>query len=129
MAQDFSLKLITERSGGGDPIVRERKVAGPDLYVGRAADNGVVLADLAVELHHAKIRALGDNRVAIESVGSGTFQVGGRVTRSAELNAASKPEVSFGEYHLNFDAGEDGSIVIVVTREVDEHHDSPTVFS
>ena len=33
MAQDFTLKLITERAGGGDPIIRERRVPGPTVPV------------------------------------------------------------------------------------------------
>ncbi len=129
MAQDFQLRLITQRAGGGDPIVRERKAAGPDLYVGRAPDNGIVLADLSVELHHAKIRALGDGRVSVESVGLGTFGIGGRTVKTADFNAGSKPEVTFGDYHLSFDVNEAGDIVIVVTRDVADEVASPSIFS
>jgi hypothetical protein len=42
VAQEFHLRLITERAGGGDPIVRERRLAGPELSIGRDAESDIV---------------------------------------------------------------------------------------
>jgi pSer/pThr/pTyr-binding forkhead associated (FHA) protein len=55
----FHLKLITQRAGGGDPIIREREVAGPTLNLGRETDNDIVLADLAIDPRHARATLTG----------------------------------------------------------------------
>ena len=73
MAQEFHLKLITERAGGGDPIVRERHLAGPELTIGRAPDSDIVLTDLTVDPLHAKMRFAGPGRITIESVSGVPF--------------------------------------------------------
>lgn len=129
MAQDFHLKLITQRASGGDPIVRERTVPGPEATIGRAADSDIVLADLAIDLKHAKMRFSGPGRVSLESVSGLPFTVGGRVVQRADLNAASHPVAYFGSYALAFEPAEDEGVTVTVTRDDVEHHASPSVFS
>ncbi|MFZ5718343.1 MAG: cytochrome c3 family protein [Pseudomonadota bacterium] len=130
MAQDFHLKLITQRAGGGDPIVRERVAAGPEATIGRAADCDLVLPDLALDLVHARMRFTGPGRVAIESAGGLPFQVDGRPVQRADLDASTRPVIGFGEYRLAFEPGSDEGVVVTVTRDVDEdEHLSPAVFS
>ncbi|PZQ51015.1 MAG: hypothetical protein DI570_25135, partial [Phenylobacterium zucineum] len=67
MAQEFHLRLITQRAGGGDPIVRDRSVAGGEATIGRDEANDIVLADLSIDLEHARMRFSGPGRVRIES--------------------------------------------------------------
>ena len=43
MSQLFHLKLITQRAAGGDPIIRERQLPGPELTIGRATDADILL--------------------------------------------------------------------------------------
>jgi len=129
VAQEFHLKLITQRAGGGDPIVRERTVEKTELSIGRASSNDIVLADLSIDPQHARIRFSGPGRVNIESVSGLTFEVGGRQVQGAELNVASQPIVRFGDYSLAFEPAEDGGAGVTITREDDEHHASPSVFS
>jgi hypothetical protein len=129
MAQDFQLKLITQRAGGGDPIVRERTAPGPELTVGRAADNAVVLADLSIDPKHAVIRATGPGRVSVESVSGLPFQVGGRSVQRSDLSVANRPVLTFGSYQIALEPGEGENIAVVVTREEEEHALSPSVFS
>ncbi|ODT89519.1 cytochrome c3 family protein [Phenylobacterium sp. SCN 70-31] len=128
MAQAFHLRLITERAGGGDPIIRERDVAGPEAGIGRAPDNDVILADLAVDLKHARMRFAGDGRVVLETVSGAPFTVDGRSTQRAEIDLARGPVAGFGSYRLAFETAEDGATV-TVTREDDDHHPAPSVFS
>jgi len=52
MAQEFHLKLITQRAAGGDPIIRERHLAGPELTIGRASENQVSIPDTSVSRKH-----------------------------------------------------------------------------
>jgi len=129
MVQAFHLKLITQRASGGDPIVRERDVAGPEASIGRASDNDVVLPDLSVDLQHAKMRFSGPGRVTLESVGGLPFEIDGRSTQRADLDLARQPVAAFGAYRLAFEPGENGGAVVTVTREEHEDHPSPSIFS
>lgn len=129
MAQEFHLKLITQRAAGGDPIIRERRVAGPELTIGRAPESDIHLPDLAVDLHHAKLRFAGSGRVVLESVADAGFALNGRPTKRVEFNLSGDPVAAFGEYRLAFATGEDGAAVITVTREEHEDHPSPSIFS
>ncbi|TAJ73962.1 MAG: FHA domain-containing protein [Phenylobacterium sp.] len=130
MAQEFHLKLITQRSGGGDPIVRERRLEGLEATIGRAPDNDIVLADLSIDPQHARMRFIGPGRIGIESVSGLPFRVAGKSVQSAVVDAAGHPVVAFGEYTLSFAPGEEAEAVeVTVTREDDEHHASPGVFS
>jgi hypothetical protein len=129
VAQTFRLKLITERAAGGDPIVRERDVAGPEATIGRAATNDIVLADLAVDPSHAKMRFSGPGRVTIESVGGLPFTVDGKSTSRIDLDVSRHPVASFGEYRLAFEPAEDGGATVTVTRESHDHPPSASVFS
>ena len=129
MAQEFHLRLITQRAAGGDPIIRERNVAGPELTIGRATDSDIVLPDLAVDPHHAKLRFAGPGRVTLESVSGAPFLLNDRSTQRVDFNVTGGPVATFGDYRLAFDSGEDGGAVITVTRNEHEHHPSPSIFS
>jgi hypothetical protein len=129
MAQEFHLKLITQRAGGGDPIVRERVVERPTATIGRAPDNDIVLADLSIDPTHARMRFSGLGRISIEALSGLPFEVGGKPVQIAELDVASHPVAVFGEYSIAFEPGEDGAVKVTVTREDDEHHASPSIFS
>lgn len=129
MAQDFSLRLITQRASGGDPIVRERQVPGPEATIGRAPDNDIVLADLAVDPQHARLRSTAPGRVSVESLSGVPFVLGGKSMQRADVNVASGPVLEFGAYRLALSAGDENDVVVTVTREEDERHESPSVFS
>ncbi|WP_068879358.1 cytochrome c3 family protein [Phenylobacterium sp. CCH12-B4] len=129
MAQEFHLKLITQRAGGGDPIIRERTLEKSELSIGRASANDIVLADLSVDPTHARMRFSGPGRISIESVSGLPFELGGRQVQGAELNVASRPVVRFGAYTLAFEPAEDDGAGVTVSRDDDEHHASPSVFS
>jgi hypothetical protein len=129
MTQEFHLRIITQRASGGDPIIRERSIPGPEATIGRAADSDVVLADLAVDLKHARMRFSRPGRVLLESVGGLPFSVGGQVTQRAELDASQRPVAYFSSYALAFEPAEEGGVVVTVTRDEAERHESPSVFS
>lgn len=129
MAQEFHLKLITQRAGGGDPIVRERQLEGNEASIGRASGNDIVLADLSIDPQHAKMRFSGRGRVTIESVSGLPFEVSGKSVQRAELDVASHPVANFGAYSLAFEPGDGEAVLVTVTREDDEHHASPGIFS
>ena len=129
MAQEFHLKLITQRAAGGDPIVRERRVPGPTATIGRATDSDIVLTDLSVDPHHAKITFAGPGRLTMESVSGGSFKLNGRDTQRVDFNVSSKPVAAFGVYRMAFEPEDDGGALITVTKEEDDYHPSPSIFS
>lgn len=129
MPQEFHLKLITQRAAGGDPIVRERRVPGPEATIGRATDSDIVLTDLSVDPRHAKLRFAGAGQVTIESVSGQGFTVDGKQVTRADLVLARRPVADFGHYHLSFEPEDDGGALVTVTREEHEHHPSPSLFS
>ncbi|HEX7886170.1 MAG TPA: cytochrome c3 family protein [Phenylobacterium sp.] len=129
MAQEFHLKLITRRAEGGDPIVRDRQLEGAEATIGRASGNDIVLADLTIDPRHARMRFSGPGRVSIESVSDLPFEVDGKSVQSVELHVASRPVVTFGAYRLAFAPGYGDAVGVTVTREADEQHASPGIFS
>ena len=129
MAQEFSLKLITQRAAGGAPIIRERRVTADSLNIGRSAENDIVLADLAIDPRHARIRASSKNKVVVETVGGLPFTANGRSVTQIDLDVASKPTLVFGEYTLNLEPGAGDAIAVIVTREEPDTAPNPSVFS
>ena len=130
MAQVFALRLVTQRAAGGAPIVRERKVASASLNIGRSAENDIVLADLAVDPRHARIRVTGPGQVLVETVGGLPFIVDGKSVTRAELNVASNPTLVFGDYTLSLGPGAvDDEIAVAVTRVEADIPPNPSVFS
>lgn len=128
MAQTFHLRLITQRAGGGDPIVRERTLDQDALSIGRASGNDIVLPDLAVDPHHARLRFTGPGRVSLEAIAGAPFEVDGRLAMDATLDAVSRPTARFGRFSLALEPVEDG-VCIVVSRDEEEPNVSPSVFS
>ena len=129
MAQEFHLRLITQRAAGGDPILRERHLPGPELSIGRATDSDILLTDLSVDLHHAKLRFAGSGRVTLESLSDVPFTLNGRSTQRVDFNVTGSPVAMFGDYRLTFEPSEEGGAVVTVTREEHEHHPNPGIFS
>ncbi len=129
MTQEFHLRLITQRAAGGDPIIRERTLAGPELTIGRSTDSDILLTDLSVDPHHAKLRFTGPGRVRLESVGGAPFLLNGQSTQRVDFSVSGGPVAAFGDYRLAFEGSEDEGAVITVTREEHEHHPSPSIFS
>jgi hypothetical protein len=129
MASNFTLRLITQRAAGGDPIIRERQVEGPTVSIGRSVENDVVLADLSVDPRHAQIMAVAPGRVRVETVGGLPFIANGKSDQRVELDLASKPQLAFGDYTLALEPAPDGDVAVIVTRVEAEHAPEPSIFS
>ncbi|MGZ6015270.1 MAG: FHA domain-containing protein, partial [Phenylobacterium sp.] len=100
-----------------------------EALIGRSPQCDIHLPDLAVDMEHALLRAPGGGRVTLKSLTGEPFKVDGKPTLNAELDVARAPRVSFGEYDLQFGVGEEDDVAITVTRQEDEHHPSPSLFS
>lgn len=105
----------TSRTADGREIVREHTVEGDRLTIGRAAENGVHLPDLALDPVHAEIAIIAPGRLQVASVGGLAFECDGRKVTHAEIDAHSGGELGFGGYRIRVGL-EHQRIVLAVER-------------
>src|SRR5580698_1809152 len=91
----FVLRQITRRAAGGD-IVRTRALAAAEPVIGRGSDCDIVLADLAVSLRHAVLRAAAPGKVIAEALGDAKVEAAGAFVAKAELSLNQTPRLVFG---------------------------------
>ena len=109
---------LTSRGAGGREIVRARRIDKDVLTIGRDPASDIHLTDLEVTRHHAEIRAVAPDRVAVRSLASIPLIVDGLSTEAAEIDVARGGEVRIGETRIVIAAGEDaGSIAVAVSRD------------
>ncbi len=128
MTQAITLRLITRQAGGGE-IVRTRRIDSGEAMIGRAQGCDIYLPDLSVDPQHALMRVAGRNRVTIESLTGVAFQVDGKQTLRADLDAGRGQMASFGAFDLSVSEGAEDDIAVAVTRREEEHAPSPSLFS
>jgi hypothetical protein len=103
------------RTSDGREIVRAAEYDKPAIGIGRDAGNEIHLADLAVELQHARIERLDNGSVEVASLGNRTFDVDGRAVERAQIDPGVGAELRFGGHRLTL-GREDGRIVVNVER-------------
>ena len=109
----FRLRSI-ETTAGGRRIVRDRDVAGDSISVGRSADNGLHLPDLALDPRHATIARRADGLVSVESAGSLGFTLDGRVMLGGAIDPRTGGELRFGGYRIVVGLDDDGAVLLTV---------------
>lgn len=112
----FRLRQIVI-SAGGRAIARERTLAAGTLTVGRAADNALQIADLAVEPQHAVIEPASAGRLAVRALGAPGFTLDGRAVREATIDPATPAELRFGSTTVTL--SRDGDVVLIEVRAAD----------
>jgi hypothetical protein len=110
----FLVKQVS-RTADGRQIIRPQSYDGTEIFIGRDASCEVHLADLAVELRHARITALGGGNIEISALGGLGFKVDGRAQTSIKINSANGAELRFGSHVLKI-AHDDGVITITAER-------------
>ncbi len=95
----LALIRIKRRAGEGEAEVsrRETLIEGQALRVGRGADCDVQLQDIAVDYHHATLRAEG-GALVVEAVGAAPLTVDGRSTRREVLQPGAR--LAIGDFVL-----------------------------
>ncbi|WP_324828430.1 cytochrome c3 family protein [Qipengyuania zhejiangensis] len=111
----FLIRTV-DHTATGREIVRDREVAGDTLTIGRATTNDVVLADLAVEQHHATVELVERGRVRATSTSDHRFAHDGRSTAETQFDPAGGGELLFGTYALAFSRDDEGRVLVTVTR-------------
>lgn len=110
----FLIRTV-DHTATGREIVRDRELAGNRLTIGRATTNDVVLADLAVEQHHATVESDGRGRLQVQA-NDRDFVHDGRSTSDASFDAARGGELTFGLYTLVFSLEADGRVLVTITQ-------------
>jgi predicted CXXCH cytochrome family protein len=111
----FVVREITRRAGGGE-IVRPVRHEVPVLTVGRAPDNSIPLADLAVLPHHARVE-LGDGaRVTVEALGGTPIEIDGKFVGRADLDTSKTSRLTIGSHRLTIERDPAGDVVVTVER-------------
>ncbi len=110
------------RTSVGREIVRPNAVDQESLLIGRAADCDVLLTDLSVTPHHARLTRDGARQLTIESQSEKSLPilVNGKRTTRAPINAERGATIRIGPHRLIVGMGvddEDGKIIVTVERD------------
>lgn len=113
----FIVRTVARTADGRD-IVRPKTYDKAELTVGRSPSSDIHLADLAVVLNHAVIRASGGSVEIVATAGLPVI-VDGKQTEHERISAAQGADVRIGSHSLEIEAGEGdekGSVIITVSR-------------
>jgi predicted CXXCH cytochrome family protein len=110
----FLVRQIS-RTADGREIIRPYSYANQEVIIGRDAACEVHLADLAVDLKHARITLLNGDKIEVAALGGLGFEADGSKTQSIRINAARGAELRFGSHRLTI-GREDGAILVTVER-------------
>lgn len=114
----FRLRTI-DTTADGRRIVRDRDLPQARLTIGRAAENDIHLADLAVEPRHAVVAEQPGGRVSVEATGTLGFTLDGHTVRAASIDARTGAELRFGSTRIS--VGEtDGAVLLTVEAIADD---------
>lgn len=110
----FLVRQISRTSDGRE-IIRAYPHDGREIIIGREASCEIHLADLAVELRHARLTLQDNGKVEVAALAGLGFDVDGSKTSQAIIDPAGGAELRFGS-HLLVISEEDGVVVITAER-------------
>jgi len=105
-----------DTTASGREIVREREVPAASVTVGRASENDIHLADLAVEQRHIRISQEGDGQVQVEALGTLGFALDGRSVTSGTIDAQTGGEIELGSSRLTIASEPSGTLSITIKQ-------------
>lgn len=111
----FVLRLVS-RGAGGREIVRTRRVDGEVLTIGRDPASDIHLTELEITRHHAEIRRIAPQRVAVRALAAIPLAVDGRPTEEAEIDAAQGGTIQVGETRIEIATSDEADTIAVGVR-------------
>jgi predicted CXXCH cytochrome family protein len=103
------------RTSDGREIIRAYPHDVREILIGREASCEIHLADLAVELRHARLTLQANGTLDLVALAGNGFEVDGSKTSQALIDPAGGSELRFGS-HLLVISVEDGVVVITAER-------------
>lgn len=110
----FLVRQISRTSDGRE-IIRAYTHESLEIIIGRDASCEIHLADLAVELRHARLTLEDNGRVEVAALAGLGFEIDGRKTTQAVVDPAGGAELRFGS-HLLVVSQEDVGVVVTAER-------------
>ena len=128
----FTVRQISLTADGRE-IVRSATLAKPQLTLGRASTNDIHLPDLALEPDHARIERVDARTIRVRATGTLGFDVEGRTTRSADIDASKGAELRFGGHRITVSREDEATILSIrrvdAVSEASEEKEEARVFS
>ena len=110
----FLVRQISRTSDGRE-IIRAYSHDVRAIVIGREASCEIHLADLAVELRHARLTLQENGKLEVAALAGLGFEADGRKTSEATIDPAGGAELRFGS-HLLVILQEDATVVVTVER-------------
>ena len=110
----FLIRQISRTSDGRE-IIRAYPHDVSEIIIGRDASCEIHLADLAVELRHARLTLQENGKLDVVALAGNGFEVDGSKTSQAIIDPAGGAELRFGS-HLLVISVEDTAVVITAER-------------
>lgn len=110
----FLVRQISRTSDGRE-IIRTYRHDVHEIIIGREASCEIHLADLAVELRHARLTLQENGKIELAALAGLGFEVDGTKTLYAIVDPAGGAELRFGS-HLLVVSAEDKTVVVTVER-------------
>ena len=120
----FLVRRVSVTADGRE-IVRGTPVDGTEILVGRDAACAVHRADLAVNPQHARLTSSDGRHLEIEAISGLGFEVDGRTTERASIDAGDGAELKFGGHRITVGLDSDSPaprIALTVTRTDELSH-------
>ena len=95
----FLLRLKS-RSASGREIVREARVEGYRLTLGRHPECDLQLTDLAVALHHASMEKSSDDQLNVTAEAGFSIELNGRKVKAGRIDLASGGDIRIASHLL-----------------------------
>jgi hypothetical protein len=110
----YIVRYISKTADGRE-IKRSSNFDGDTITIGRDSSCSIVLADLAVDMTHARIVSASRGTIRVESTGGLEFRKNGRGVLQADIDIHEGAELGFGSHTLTI-AAENGIAVVTVQR-------------
>lgn len=130
----FIVRQIS-RTADGREIIRPRSFEQAELSIGRNTECDIHLPDLAVTLRHAVIRQTAPSRAEISATAGLPFDVDGRSTERAEIDAQRGANIRIGAHVIAVSRETDSDAIVLTVERVGalsdatEAKDEAAVFS
>ncbi len=117
----FVVRQISKTADGRE-IIRATTLDQGEVLIGRDSTNAIHLADLAVDMQHARLSLTTSGKVLAEAVGTLGFDLDGRTVMRAEIAPAVGGELRFGSHRLTL--SQDGEAAVISVERVGSVSDS-----
>ena len=123
----FVIRRIST-SAAGREIIRTSEVEGDVVAIGRDPGNDIVLTDLSIAPHHARLTRTGEDGVMVEALTDFPLRVDSARTQSRDIAVARGATIGVGDYRILVSAGETPGTIAIEVREAGEQtEDSDTL--